>query len=141
MFRERVRGQRPGVDRPDMEDDEGQAPRPEAQDRRAEPARGDRPARTLQLAKETTFWHEADRLVLLGSGAYLFSKIAAEQTSYPANHFVFAEHEPVEGVFERIVDVCGSSALVVGMGNIGGIGLPLARFFRKPVRLSRRQAA
>ncbi len=92
--------------------------------------REDRPARTVQLAKEAAFWQEADRVVLMGTGAYLFSKLATAHTSYPVNRFVYAEQETVEEIFERIIDVCGSSALVVGMGNIGGLGLPLVRYFR-----------
>ena len=35
-----------------------------------------------------------------------------------------------EQIFESILSVAGESALVMGMGNIGGLGLDLARYFK-----------
>jgi len=91
--------------------------------------RADRPTRTLQLARDVDFWMKADRLVLMGDGSYLFAKEAAHRGYNPAN-MVFADSYTVEQVFERIVETCGSRALAVGMGNIGGQGLDLVRYFR-----------
>jgi hypothetical protein len=38
------------------------------------------------------------------------------------------------GVFEEIVAACGRDSLVMGVGNIGGIGLELVRHFRNRAR-------
>jgi NAD(P)H-hydrate repair Nnr-like enzyme with NAD(P)H-hydrate epimerase domain len=54
---------------------------------------------------------------------------AASRNGCDASKFVFAEGLGVEEVFERIVGLVGSSALVMGMGNTGGSGLELARYF------------
>ena len=91
--------------------------------------RADRPSRTLQLARDARFWHEADGVVLMGSGAYQFAKAASEQGIGPGR-FVYAEQQTLDQVFEAIVGLCGHSTLVIGMANIYGQGLELVRFFR-----------
>ncbi|GAB4303120.1 MAG: poly-gamma-glutamate synthase PgsB [Myxococcota bacterium] len=92
--------------------------------------RADRPSRTVQLAKDASFWREADKVVLMGTGAYLFARVAAEDGE-DASRFAFGEDESIEEIFERIVELCTSgSTLIVGMGNIGGQGLGLVRYFR-----------
>lgn len=91
--------------------------------------RADRPSRTHQLARETTFWHEADHVVLMGSGAYHFVREASAVGVGP-ERFVYADHDQLSEVFESIVELCNRSALVVGMANIGEHGLGLARLFR-----------
>lgn len=90
--------------------------------------RADRPSRTLQLARDSTFWHEADRVMLMGSGAHLFARIA-DKASFDATRLIYAEHESIEEVFESLLEHCGRSTLVVGMANIGGAGLSLVRYF------------
>ena len=91
--------------------------------------RADRPSRTHQLARETTFWHEADHVVLMGSGAYHFVREASAVGIGP-ERFVYADHDQLSEVFESIVELCNRLALVVGMANIGEHGLGLARLFR-----------
>jgi len=91
--------------------------------------RGDRPSRTQQLARETTFWHAADHVVLMGSGAYHFVR-EASRVGIDPDRFVYADHEQLNDVFESIVELCDPSALVVGMANVGELGLGLARLFR-----------
>jgi len=90
--------------------------------------RADRPSRTMQIAKDTTFWHHAERVVLIGTGAYLFARMAGK-TDFDTSRFVFADQMGVEEIFESILEASGRNSLVVGMGNIGGPGLPLVRFF------------
>lgn len=97
--------------------------------------RADRPSRTIQLA-EAGFWHAADRVVLMGTGAYLFARVAAHSGADTAR-FVFAEQQRVDEVFETIIDLCGANNLVVGMANIGGQGLALVRLFRNRAMLAR----
>ncbi len=91
--------------------------------------RADRPSRTLQMARDATFWHQADRIVLMGTGAYLFARIAAKVGIDPYR-FIVADAERTEDIFESIIDACQQNSLVVGMGNIGGQGLNLARYFQ-----------
>lgn len=91
--------------------------------------RADRPDRSLQLGAEIATWDPPDHIVLMGSGTYLFAREAARQ-GYDAARLLFVEGLGVEEIFERIVALVGRSALLVGMGNIGGQGLELARYFR-----------
>ena len=95
--------------------------------------RADRPSRTLQLAN-ASFWHTANHIVLIGSGAYLFAKTAATRGVDPGR-FVYAEQQGVAEIFETILGVCQRKTLVVGMANIGGQGLKLARYFENRARL------
>jgi poly-gamma-glutamate synthase PgsB/CapB len=94
--------------------------------------RADRPHRTIQLARETRFWHEAEHVVLMGGGAYLFAREASKAGVDPSR-FVHADFEPpgrIDEVFETIAELCGPYNLVIGVANIGGAGLALARYFR-----------
>ncbi len=92
--------------------------------------REDRPLRTMQFAEEVKVWSDACKLILLGQGAYLFSRLASEKQELQGNRFIYTEQDSVEDVFEKVIDACGKSALVIGVGNIAGMGLPLARLFK-----------
>jgi poly-gamma-glutamate synthase PgsB/CapB len=96
--------------------------------------RADRPLRTVQLAREVSFWREAERVVLMGTGAYLFARVASRAGVDPGR-LVYTEGQAVEQIFETIVGLCGRSTLVVGMANIGGQGLGLVSYFRNRSRL------
>jgi gamma-polyglutamate synthase len=96
--------------------------------------RADRASRTVQLAQDTQFWHEADAVVLVGAGSYLFARMAGRK-GMSAMRFVYADSSRVEEVFETVVEVCGRSALAVGVGNIGGLGLDITRYFRNRSKL------
>jgi poly-gamma-glutamate synthase PgsB/CapB len=91
--------------------------------------RHDRPERSVQLARAAARWRAADHYVLIGSGTYLFATHAVKAGIDPMQ-LVLAEQRPVEELFEIIIDLCERSALVMGMGNIGGPGLDLVRYFR-----------
>jgi poly-gamma-glutamate synthase PgsB/CapB len=91
--------------------------------------REDRPTRTLQMVNDTDFWKGADKVVVIGTGAYQFIRAAARQGMDPSL-FVDCSDEKVDGIFEKILENCGTSNLVIGMGNIGGFGLPLVSYFR-----------
>ena len=96
--------------------------------------RADRPHRTVQLARHANFWHQADGVVLMGTGAYSFSR-QAQKAGYELGKIVYADFDRVEDIFETIVGVSGPRSLVVGMGNIGEQGLELTKFFRNRSRL------
>ena len=61
--------------------------------------------------------------------AYLFAR-AANDAGLDMHKVVFVENRRVDEIFEAIVELVGRSALVMGMGNIGGPGLDVVRFFR-----------
>ncbi len=96
--------------------------------------RADRPTRTVQLAKDIDFWHKADKVVLMGSGAYLFARVASRAGIDPGR-FVYTEGQDVAQIFETIVGLCGQQTLVVGMANIGGQGLGLVQYFKNRAML------
>jgi poly-gamma-glutamate synthase PgsB/CapB len=91
--------------------------------------RADRPDRSIQLGRECVRWSPPDHIVLMGTGTYLFAR-AAVAAGLDATRLVFAEDRGVDDIFEATVALVSRSALVMGMGNIGGQGLELARFFR-----------
>ena len=91
--------------------------------------RADRPDRSIQLGRECVRWSPPDNIVLMGTGTYLFAR-AAVAAGLDATKLVFAEDRGVDDIFEATVALVSRSALVMGMGNIGGQGLELARFFR-----------
>ena len=91
--------------------------------------RSDRPSRSEQLGRACPHWQPADHYFLIGSGTYFFLKSAVSE-GLPLRKLVFAEKESENDIFEMIIDLVGKSALVVGMGNVKGRGLGLARFFR-----------
>ncbi|MEZ4272786.1 MAG: hypothetical protein R3C68_15545 [Myxococcota bacterium] len=82
----------------------------------------------MQLAHAYSTWTPADYVVLSGSGTYIFAKLAVKGGVDPAT-LIFAEGQHAEEVFEAIVGLVDTSALVVGLGNIGGVGLQLASYF------------
>jgi gamma-polyglutamate synthase len=91
--------------------------------------RADRADRSLQLGRDFTGWTPADHVVLIGSGTYLFAR-AATRAGFDGSRLVFAEELDVHEIFERILGLVEHSALIMGMGNIGGHGLSLVRHFK-----------
>ena len=64
----------------------------------------------------------------MGSGVYvLFRKAVA--AGIDASRFVYAEGMRVDRVFEEIMGASDKSAVVMGIGNIGGRGLELVNYF------------
>ncbi len=90
--------------------------------------RADRPMRSQSLGRAFVAWEQADKVVLMGTGTYIFADAAVHAGLDPAK-LVFVEGLSVEQTFERIVSLVGRSALVMGMGNAGGGGLRLAAIF------------
>ena len=90
--------------------------------------RADRPDRSQQLGKAIAAWPAADRYVLIGSGTYLFARAATKAGVNPLA-LSFAEDRRVDEIFEIVLELTGKSSLVMGMANIGGIGLDVVRYF------------
>jgi len=90
--------------------------------------RTDRPDRSRQLGEACVQWPSADHYVLMGSGTYFLVR-AALKKGIPVERFLFVERQSEGDIFESIVELAGTSALVVGLGNTKGQGLSLVRFF------------
>jgi poly-gamma-glutamate synthase PgsB/CapB len=91
--------------------------------------RADRADRSRQLGEACAAWSPADHYVAIGTGTYIFAR-AAEAAGLDGNRIVFAESHAVHEIFELVVELAGRSALVMGMGNIGGQGLDLVSYFK-----------
>jgi poly-gamma-glutamate synthase PgsB/CapB len=91
--------------------------------------RADRPVRSQQLGDACADWSPADHYILMGSGTYFFIR-AAMARGISADKLFFAENKSDSDIFELILELAGSSTVVVGMGNTKGQGLSLSRFFR-----------
>jgi poly-gamma-glutamate synthase PgsB/CapB len=96
--------------------------------------RADRPHRSIVLSEQFTRWHEADHVVLMGTGTYLFARRLSER-GYEASRVVFVKGFAVEEIFERVVSLVAGSALIMGMGNVGDSGLALVRHFKNRAQL------
>lgn len=90
--------------------------------------RADRPERSVALGRAFVEWPPADKVVLMGTGTFIFANTAVRAGLDPSR-LVFVEGLTIEQIFERIVALVGRSALVMGMGNAGGGGLRLADYF------------
>lgn len=90
--------------------------------------RADRPDRSIQLGSAIAKWPLADHYLLIGTGTFIFAKAATKAGIDPMT-LSFAEDRRVDEIFETIVELAGPSALVMGMANIGGVGLELVRYF------------
>ncbi len=91
--------------------------------------RADRADRSRQLGEDYIRWQQADHVVLMGTGTYIFAR-AAIRAGVPSGRIVTVEDMGVDEIFETIVGLVGRTGLVMGMGNIGGQGLELVRYFR-----------
>ncbi len=88
--------------------------------------RADRPDRSFQLGEAILDWTAADDYLLVGSGTHAFAKAAAER-GLDTEKIHFAEGKGANEIFEIMVDLCGHSGIIIGMGNIGGPGLDILR--------------
>ena len=90
--------------------------------------RADRPDRSQQLGRAIADWCPADHYVLIGSGTFVFVRAAIRNSVDPLK-LALMEGRRVEDIFETIVDFSDRKSLVMGMANIGGLGLDVARYF------------
>jgi len=90
--------------------------------------RSDRADRSEQLAESYARWTQADEVVLLGSGQYIFAR-AAVQSGLDPTRLVFVDRTHPADIFEILLGLAEPSALVMGLGNIAGPGLALAEYF------------
>jgi poly-gamma-glutamate synthase PgsB/CapB len=91
--------------------------------------RVDRPDRSRQLGEACVDWPPADNYVLMGTGTYIFAR-AATRRGLDIRKLVIVENREPNQIFETLLERCGRSALIMGMGNVHGGGEELAQLFR-----------
>jgi poly-gamma-glutamate synthase PgsB/CapB len=94
----------------------------------------DRPDRSRQLGEALTAWPLADHYFLVGNGTYALASTAAD-AGLSSTLLTPLEGEAPGVIFEEILGACGRTAVVLGAGNIAGVGFDLLRFFRNRSRL------
>lgn len=90
--------------------------------------RSDRADRSKQLAEAYMQWRQADEVVLMGTGQYLFARTAVRLGLDPTQ-LTFVESMQPGDAFEAVAGLVSSSALIMGMGNIAEPGLGLCEYF------------
>ncbi|HJL18912.1 MAG TPA: poly-gamma-glutamate synthase PgsB [Sandaracinaceae bacterium LLY-WYZ-13_1] len=91
--------------------------------------RADRVERSRQLGEALADWPSPDRVMAVGTGTVFFGRATAA-AGFDVARLVSVEGADAREVFERLVEVCGRRTVLVGLGNIGGLGLDLVRLFR-----------
>lgn len=91
--------------------------------------RDDRMDRSLQLGRALAAWPLPDHVVLMGSGVAPFAR-AALSCGLDAGRLIVLGDLQAAAIFESLIELVDDSAMIMGLGNIGGEGLPLVRYFR-----------
>lgn len=91
--------------------------------------RADRTDRSVQLAENCVRWQPADHYLLIGSATNVFIKRAVAM-GLDRQKLTCAERCGGEQAAEKVCGLAGPSALVTGMGNIGGPGFEMVEYFR-----------
>jgi poly-gamma-glutamate synthase PgsB/CapB len=91
--------------------------------------RGDRPERSWRLGQACAAWQPADRYLLVGGGVHHFARAAGE-AGLDMRRVVLARGQSAEEIFANLLTLAAGATLVVGLGNIGGLGLELVRLFQ-----------
>ena len=91
--------------------------------------RADRADRSRQLGEAVAGWRRPDKIVLMGTGTQIAARAAVDRGIDPLMLF-FSEDAAANEVLEQIVGLIEDRALVVGLGNVAGAGLPLVALFR-----------
>ncbi|CUA83899.1 poly-gamma-glutamate synthase PgsB [Pseudidiomarina woesei] len=91
--------------------------------------RADRPHRSQQMAEAVANWTPADKVVLMGSGTFIFVREAMKFGLDPDKLLVMEGAHMTE-ITEVLLEQSLGNALIVGMCNIHGGGEEVARFFQ-----------
>lgn len=92
--------------------------------------RADRPDRSVQMAEMCAAWSNLDNVVAIGTGTDVFLKRAMSLGVTPARLHA-QERQPADSIVNKLRDVAGRLGLVMGLGNIAGVGMELVDLFRK----------
>lgn len=91
--------------------------------------RTDRPERSIQMAEMCASWANMDNVFAIGTGTDIFVKKALTLGISQKRLFAI-EREPAEVILKKLAEVAGRVGLIMGVGNIAGIGMELVDLFR-----------
>ena len=91
--------------------------------------REDRPDRSRQLAEMAAEWNTAHHLMLIGTGTHVFAH-RASALGIPPQQMTIAEKWSASSVVQGILTQVDRLAMVMGIGNIGGVGMDVVAAFR-----------
>jgi len=91
--------------------------------------RADRADRSVQLADACLRWKPADRYMLVGSATEVFARRALSNGMSP-KRLICAERYKTPRVLDTLRGDSDRSAMIMGMGNINGVGLEIVDYFR-----------
>ena len=92
--------------------------------------RGDRQRRSRDLAPLCSRELAAPRIVLIGEQTYVFAELLRRQ-GLPARSVTDLGGRRAPEIWERLVELAGPRATVVGIGNIAGVGRELLALLRE----------
>lgn len=92
--------------------------------------RDDRVDRSRQLAEACVNWPAADAYVVVGSGTGVFVRTALA-AGLSRSRLCTLEGAGVPEIYAQLQRLAGDSALVMGVGNIGGPGLKLVDYIER----------
>ncbi|WP_417665679.1 poly-gamma-glutamate synthase PgsB [Pseudidiomarina sp.] len=91
--------------------------------------RADRPHRSQQMAEAVAQWTPGSKVILMGSGTFIFVREAMKYGLDPDTLLVMEGAHMTE-ITEVLLEQSQGNALIVGMCNIHGGGEEVARFFQ-----------
>ena len=92
--------------------------------------RADRAERSAQLAEACLRWQPADHYFVIGSATEIFARHASSQ-GLGRDRIHCVENARADSLFADLQQRSEKKALIVGMGNISGVGMELVELFRR----------
>ncbi len=86
--------------------------------------RADRSARSEQLAEAICKWHNVDLFLVVGQHTHLFAKMG-RSLGVPSSKIEVAEGRCALDIIGKIETLANPQTLIVGVGNIAGVGIEL----------------
>lgn len=92
--------------------------------------RADRMDRSEQLANACVEWSPADNYLVIGTATDVFAR-RASQIGIERQRIVQQENRSVDELIQQLGRLSGASAMIMGMGNIAGPGIQLAKHYNE----------
>ncbi len=92
--------------------------------------RADRSARSKQFARALLHWSGVDHFLVTGQHTHLFAKLS-QSYGVPEAKLTLAEGQSARQLVQTLIDLARPKCLVLGVGNIAGIGMELLEMLAK----------